>query len=121
MVKKKSLIEYNNKETGQVVKITKDEKGALYLEVDFHAGVRAKLESAVEDTKLKGALKFLAKHVPRDFHLDDVKEVTVQKEGLRVEEMNGDFNFVDLPAEEAKKFVDAIEKNTNLMEGIGKK
>jgi hypothetical protein len=62
-------------------------------------------------------LKFLAKHVPRDFHLKDVKEVVAQKEGLRVEELNGDFNFVDLPPQEATKFVDVIEKNTDLLDG----
>ncbi len=116
-----ALIEHTDKDTGQIVKVSKDGKGELYLEVDFHIGIKAKLESAVEGSRLKGILKPIAKHVPRSINLINTRDVTAQKEGLRIEKLNGDFDFVDLPPQEAMRFVDVIERNTDLLDGITSK
>ncbi|MBN2152557.1 MAG: hypothetical protein JW839_13980 [Candidatus Lokiarchaeota archaeon] len=116
--KKTTLIEYKHKNSGQIARVTKDGNGELFLELDFHDGVKARIESTLEGSRLEGALKTLAKHVPRAFNLSAVRDVTAQDEGLRVEELNGDFVFVDLPPEEATLFVDVIERNFDLLDGI---
>nr|MDO8115372.1 hypothetical protein [Candidatus Sigynarchaeota archaeon] len=119
--KKQILIEYSDKESGKIIKVTKDEKGKRYLEVDFAGGIKSKLEDMVEDSAMKGALKWALKYVPRDYHLDEDIKVSVVKEGLRVEEPNEDFYFVEMPQEDAKKFLDVIDQSTVLLPPEGKK
>ncbi len=120
MGKKSTLLEYKNENLGQIVKITKDEKGRRYLEVDFASGAKAALEKLVEDSPLKGALKFAMKMVPTDYHLDEVVKVEAvsSPDGIRLEEKNGDFYIVEMPKPEAERFVKMIDQSTDLMAGI---
>nr|MDO8118152.1 hypothetical protein [Candidatus Sigynarchaeota archaeon] len=90
------------------------------LEVDFAGGAKAALEKLVEDSPLKGALKFAMKMVPTDYHLDDIvkAEAVSSPDGIRIEERNGDFYVVEMPKAEAEKFVKMIDQTTDLMAGI---
>ncbi len=119
--KKQTLIEYSDKDSGKIIKVTKDDKGKRYLEVDFASGIKSRLEGLVEDSAMKGALKWALKYVPRDYHLDEDIKVSVVKEGLRIEEPNEDFYFIEMPQEEAKKVLDVIDQSTTLLPQEGKK
>ncbi|HME50760.1 MAG TPA: hypothetical protein VKM55_00955 [Candidatus Lokiarchaeia archaeon] len=112
--KKQILIEYDDEEAGHRIFISKDAEGKRDLETDFMGGIKSKLEDMIEDGVLKNSLKWALKYVPRDYHLENMK-VSIVDEGLRLEEENGDFHFVDLPPEEAQKFLDVIEQSTELL------
>ncbi|MHA1793181.1 MAG: hypothetical protein ACTSVI_11090 [Promethearchaeota archaeon] len=117
---KETLIEWKDEENGRIVKITKDKKGRRWLEVDLLGNMKSKLESLVEDSPLKGAFKWAMRYVPKDFHLDDIikTEIATNPDGLRIEESNGDFYLIEMPKEEAEKFIDVIDSSTDLMAGI---
>lgn len=116
---KETLIEWKNEEEGKIVKVTRDKKkGNRWLEVDLISGAKTALEKLVEDSPMKAAFKWALKYVPKDFHLEDVINTEVSETGLRIEESNGDFYFIEMPQDEAKKFVDVINSSTNLMQGI---
>jgi hypothetical protein len=91
------------------VKLTKNTSGGLYLEIESKAGIRDKIESITEYAR--------GRRTSREYNLDNVN-ATVVKEGLRIENENGDFYFVDIPREEARRFVEIMEQSTNLMDGI---
>src|SRR5271157_649277 len=112
--KKQILIEYDDEEAGHRIFISKEAEGKRDLETDFMGGIKSKLEDMIEDGVLKNSLKWALKYVPRDYHLENMK-VSIVDEGLRLEEENGDFHFVDLPPEEAQKFLDVIEQSTELL------
>ncbi|MFX0101361.1 MAG: hypothetical protein ACFFCS_17435 [Candidatus Hodarchaeota archaeon] len=111
------LIEYTS-EDGKIVKITKDKKGRRWLEIDMAKGIKSKLESLVEDSAIKGAFKWAMKYFDRDFHLDDVIKSEAIETGLRIEENNGDFYVIEMPKEEAQKFLDVIESSHDFFAGI---
>ena len=113
MVKKQVLIEYTDEDAGHRIFVS-NVNGKKYLEVDFLGGIKSKLEDMIEDGALKNSLKWALKYVPRDFPLENMK-VSIADEGLRLEEENGQFHFVDLPLEEAQKFIDVIEQSTDLL------
>ncbi|MHA1682605.1 MAG: hypothetical protein ACTSUE_16830 [Promethearchaeota archaeon] len=118
MGKKTSLIEWKDESAGRVVKVTKDSKGRRWIEVDLLGAMKSKLESLVEDSPLKKAFKWALKWVPKDFHVDDIIKSEATDEGLRIEETVGDFYIIEMPREQAEKFVEVINSSTDLMAGI---
>jgi len=112
--KKQILIEYKDEEAGHIIKVTKDAAGKRYLETDFDGGIKSALENLIEDSALKNSLKWALKYVPRDYHLDTMV-VSVVDEGLRLEEENGDFYFVEMPVEQATQFKEIIDQSTDLL------
>ncbi len=103
---KEVLTSFDNKQTHQVVKLTKTATGSLFIEVESKAGMRDKVMSVMEYAR--------GRRTARKYDLGSVNAAVV-RDGLRIEEANGNFYFVDIPQEEARKFVEIIEKSTNLM------
>lgn len=114
---KDTLIEYTD-DDGKIIKITKDKKGRRWLEIDIAKGIKSKLESLVEDSAVKGAFSWAMKYFDRDFHLEDVVKSEVVDNGLRIEETNGDFYTIEMPKDEAQKFLDVIESSHDFFAGI---
>ncbi len=106
---KEVLASFDNKQTHQVVKLTKNATGALFLEVVSNAGIRSKVAGIIEYAR--------GRRMTRRYDLGSVSAVVV-REGLRIEQANGDFYFVDIPQDEARKFVDVIDKSTSFMQGL---
>jgi hypothetical protein len=99
-------------QTRQVVKITKNGSGNLFLEIESKTGMRDKIGSALEYAR--------GRRTPREYDLSNSRAVVVE-EGLRIEQENGDFFFVDIPQAEARRFVAVMEQSTSLMSGLGEK
>lgn len=107
--KKEVLASFDNGVTRQRIKLTKDARGGLFLEIESKAGVRDKIGGMLEYTR--------GRRTTRSYNLDNTSAAVV-KEGLRIEQENGNFYFVDIPQADAQRFVEIMEKSTSLMGGI---